>query len=170
MPDFLELESGTGYLLLESGDGLLLEFQTPPVVPPSSWEWKLEEWAIAQCNAAASLPDTLQLRHHDDADQAATERIFFKATTGEQNPPGLEIYNTALLVEFRSTNRNSAQTDAIFAEMFAIFTRPIGNIPENSYFTAGLWFDQEESTNARNDGDNTRDRSRTFAFQVGQIG
>ncbi len=134
----------------------------------ASYEYLLESWAIAQCQAAATLPSGLQLRHHDDAEQCSDERIYFQATTGQQNPPGVEVYDTTLLVEFRSTNRNASQTDAIFSEMFAIFTNPNADIPENIPFAAGLWFDQEESNDARNDGDNTRDRSRTFLFQVGQ--
>ncbi len=135
---------------------------------PSSWEWRLEEWAIQQCNAAGTL-GTLQLRHHDDEDQADKERVFFQAITGQQNPPGEQVYDTTLLVEFRSTDRDATQTDAIFAKILAVFINPSADVAANDYFGAGLWFDQEESNNARSDGANTRDRSRTFMFQVGQV-
>lgn len=134
----------------------------------SSWERLLEDWAIAQCRAAGTLPTTLQLRNHDDAGDASDERIYFEATTGQQNPPGVEVYDTTLLVEFRSTNRNANETDPIFAALFKIFTNPKSNVPQNLNFTNGLWFNQEESNDARSDGENTRDRSRTFLFQVGQ--
>lgn len=137
-----------------------------------SWERKLELWAIAQCNAAGTLPVGLQLRPHDDAGAANEERIYFEATTGNQNPPAAtvedgQVYDTLLLAEFRSTNRDATETDAIFAELMAIFSDPDATVPENGYFTAGLWFDQEESQNARSDGQDTRNRSRTFTFQVG---
>ncbi len=43
MPNFLELASGSGYLLLQNGGGLLLEEQ--PAVPTGSWtEDMLELW------------------------------------------------------------------------------------------------------------------------------
>lgn len=139
----------------------------------NSTEWKLEEFAIQQCVAADTLPDGLALRHHDDASPAPPRRIFFEAVMGEQDPafqgtPGVAVYTFALTAEYRTTDRDATVTDPIFAALLTALTNPKSNVAANAYFAGGLWFEQENSTDARTDGTNTRNRSRTYEFRVGQ--
>lgn len=138
----------------------------------NSLEYQLEEWAIQQCAAAGTLSGT-PLRHHDDGTDAAPRRIFFEAVQGEQDPafqgsPLVAVYAFTLTAEYRTTDTNATVTDPIFAALLKALTNPIGTVAANSYFSGGLWFEQESGSDARADGTNTRNRSRTYEFRVGQ--
>jgi len=136
----------------------------------NSWEWKLESWAIAACVAAGILPPTLQLRHHDDKDPAANDRVFFLAVTEQNDPPGTPVYETQLTVEYRTTNRDAAVTDPIFEDIIAVFSNPGALDYAALLFPGGLWYDQESSDDNRTDGRDTRERNRSFDFRLAQSG
>lgn len=134
----------------------------------NSPEYNLESFAIAAAQASGVVPQTLQLRHHDDGGDADTERIFFEATTGNQDPPDSQVYEMQLLIEFRSTNRDATETDPIFAGIIKAMVLPAVGIVGRELFPGGLWMDQEQSEDARNDSADTRSRSRTYNFHAGQ--
>lgn len=134
-----------------------------------SWERKLELYGIAAARASTIIPQSLPKVCHDESAPADVERLVFTATTGNQDPPDAQIYDTELLVELRSTNRNAEQLDEIWAEIEKSFQKPAALIVAMNLFPAGLWFLDERSENDRSDSPNTRKRSRRFFFSVGHI-
>lgn len=131
----------------------------------SSWEWKLEEFGI---RAALAGMITIPCKHHDDPTQADNERIVFFAVTGEQDPPDSPVYAATLQVELRTTNRNAAQVDAIFNDIENAFAIAGSTSWAAATFSAGLSMDQEDSQDNRSDSKDTRKRSRTYKFHMGQ--
>lgn len=135
----------------------------------SSWEYNLESFGIA-CAVAAGI--TIPLNHHDESTDAATERLIFTATDGEQDPTGLPVYTAKLDVELRTTNRDATATDQLFAAIEEIFRYGMQFYPgtlltARLLFPAGLWLELDASQNDRSDGANTRKRSRTYEFKAG---
>lgn len=135
----------------------------------NSYEWKLEDWAIRAAQYANMFPETLPKLHHDDREQAAQERIVFEAVTGDEEPAGSGVFTTELAAEFRSTNREVSETDDMFAALMAAFASPGAIAYATELFPGGLWFDQDASENSRNDGRDSKTRSRTFSFSVAHV-
>ncbi len=134
----------------------------------TSWEWKLEELIRLATVGVAGLPPVV---HHDSSADAETERIILTATTGVEDPAGGNVFQTELEAELRTTTRNAAAEDTIFA----LFEKTMTNIAESpaaiAFGTAnlpgGVMLDNEESENARSDSKDTRKRSRKYKFFVG---
>lgn len=135
----------------------------------ASWEYKLEEFGIFAAIAAIAIPATLPKVHHDESEQAASERLIFFAVTGSENPAGAQVFDTTLEIELRTTNRDAAAVDAMFASIEAAFALPEVINSAQSLFPGGLWYSQEESSNAREDSRDTRRRSRTYNFSVAHV-
>lgn len=135
----------------------------------ASWEYKLEEFGIIAATAATTIPSTLAKVHHDESDEAKTERLIFFATTGEEDPPDSRVFNTSLQIELRSTSRDAEEIDSIFAAIEAAFSLP--NVIQSvmDFFPGGLWYNQEQSNNDRTESRDTRKRSRTYAFNVAHV-
>lgn len=133
-----------------------------------SWEWNLEEFVRLATVGVNGLPPVV---HHDSAADAQAERIILTATTGIEDPAGGNIFQTELEAELRTTTRDAAAEDAIFA----LFEKAMTNIPDvpaaiafgTANLPGGVMLDNEESENARSDSKDTRKRSRKYKFFVG---
>ncbi len=133
-----------------------------------SLEYKVEEFAIQSISGTQGLPLGIQIAHHDNTEDAETERIIVKATAGEQELEGPQCYPVSLSVELRTTNRNAEYVESVFTTIWNAL-KPDGifyGVPYATQQLDPLIYISEVGTDNRQDSKNTRNRSRTITFKA----
>lgn len=137
---------------------------------------KAEAWMMQAARSQGTLPPEIQIVHAESGEHAQSERIIVEATVSEellevrQALPGGEIiqgFNVEIEIELRSTNRNAAQIDDIFAAIERALFNPDCVTFAKEMFNL-LEFFPERMSVAGSRGRNTRNRSRKFPFVLSE--
>jgi hypothetical protein len=133
----------------------------------SSLKIALESWAMGAVASAGGILTGIQTAHVDDSSQVKQERLIFGATVHSQELQGAQYFPTDLQIELRDSDRDAANSDAIFAFIEQLFKSmsKVNNYQAATYFTELIFFPEEMDSKADR-SDNSRIRSRTYPFRV----